>query len=179
MEDALKLKLNTLPFGIEVIECHVDEAFFDGVEHADVRHADVDVALQVNRLGETDYRLDITCRGTLTIPCDRCLDDMVHEVDATYGVTVKQEGTVLDDSHDDLLLVPASWSELDAAPLVRDTVLLTLPLTHCHATREECNSDMLALLDDHSAGVVADDEGTGEGATDPRWDALKKLKGEK
>jgi len=173
--DALKLKLKTLPFGTQIVECHVDKSFFNDTVHIEVRHADIDVTLVVKRLTETTYHLDITCRGTMVIPCDRCLDDMQHMVDANYGVSVKQEGTVLDDSNDALLQVPASWRELDASPLVRDTILLTLPLTHCHELPEQCNSDMLALLDNHAAEATTDDTAS---ATDPRWAALAQLRDE-
>jgi len=178
MEDALKLKIKTLPFGTEEMTCHVDESFFDGIEVTEVRRAAVDVTLRVTRLGESDYRLSIACRGTLTVPCDRCLDDLLHEVDATYDVAVRQEGDVVDDSTDGVLLVPASWHELDVSGLVRDTVLLTLPITHCHASEDECNSEMMSLLDSHSGGGDEGGDADDEAAIDPRWAALSKLRRE-
>jgi len=174
MEDALKLKLNALPFGTHELTCHVDEGFFNRIGQTDVRRAAVDVQLRVTRMAEADYRLEIACDGFLTIPCDRCLDDMEHAVHATYSTGVRQQGEEFDDSTDGLLLVPASWHELDAAPLVRDTVLLTLPLTHSHADESECNSDMLALLSDHTAADF--ERKDDEAGVDPRWAALAKLK---
>ncbi len=179
MVDALKLKLKTLPFGTHAIECHLDESFFNIDEQNEVRHADVDVTLNVTRKSESTYRLEIACDGTVTIPCDRCLDDLDLPVEVDYCLNVEQMGTELDDSNDELLIVPSDWRELDAAPIVRDTVLLAIPMTHCHENEEDCNVDMLDLLDSHLAEVVPDDaddtqsETTG---TDPRWEALKKLK---
>ena len=154
----MKLKLKTLPFGTHAVECHLDESFFNLDEQTEVRRADVDVTLQVTRKSENTYHLEIACDGTLTIPCDRCLDDLDLPVEVDYSLNVEQMGTELDDSNDELLIVPSDWRELDAAPLVRDTVLLSLPMTHCHENEDDCNADMLNVLDSHSVEVVPDDD---------------------
>ena len=179
MVDALKLKIKTLPFGIHAVECHLDEAFFNTDEQTEVRRADVDVTLTVNRKSEDTYHLEITCRGTVTTACDRCLDDLDLPVDVDYCLDVEQMGTELDDTRDDLLIVPSDWQELDAAPLVRDTVLLSLPMTRCHESEDDCNPAMLDVLDSHRVETVPDDDDDPQSettGTDPRWEALKKLK---
>ena len=179
MVDALKLKLKTLPFGAHAVECHLDESFFNLDEQTEVRRADVDVTLQVTRKSENTYHLEVACDGTVTIPCDRCLDDLDLPVEVDYSLNVEQMGTELDDSNDELLIVPSDWRELDAAPIVRDTVLLAIPMTHCHENEDDCNADMLDLLDSHLAEAVPDDVDDDQSettSTDPRWEALKKLK---
>ena len=179
MVDALKLKLKTLPFGTHTVECHLDESFFNLDEQTEVRRADVDVTLQVTRKSENTYHLEVACDGTVTIPCDRCLDDLDLPVEVDYSLNVEQMGTELDDSNDELLIVPSDWRELDAAPIVRDTVLLAIPMTHCHENEDDCNADMLDLLDSHLAEAVPDDVDDDQSettSTDPRWEALKKLK---
>ena len=179
MVDALKLKIKTLPFGTHAVECHLDESFFNLDEQTEVRRADVDVTLQVTRKSENTYHLEIACDGTVTIPCDRCLDDLDLPVEVDYSLNVEQMGTELDDSNDELLIVPSDWRELDAAPIVRDTVLLAIPMTHCHENEDDCNADMLDLLDSHLAEAVPDDVDDDQSettSTDPRWEALKKLK---
>ena len=175
----MKLKLKTLPFGTHAVECHLDESFFNLDEQTEVRRADVDVTLQVTRKSENTYHLEIACDGTLTIPCDRCLDDLDLPVEVDYSLNVEQMGTELDDSNDELLIVPSDWRELDAAPIVRDTVLLAIPMTHCHENEDDCNADMLDLLDSHLAEAVPDDVDDDQSettSTDPRWEALRKLK---
>jgi Predicted metal-binding, possibly nucleic acid-binding protein len=179
MVDALKLKIKTLPFGTHAIECHLDESFFNIEEQNEVRRADVDVILKVTRKSETTFRLEIACDGTVTIPCDRCLDDLDLPVEVDYCLNVEQMGTELDDSNDELLIVPSDWRELDAAPIVRDTVLLAIPMTHCHENKDDCNADMLDVLERHLAEAVPDDSDDAQSettCTDPRWEALKKLK---
>ena len=172
------LKLKTLPFGTHAIECHLDESFFNIDELSEVRRANVDVTLEVTRKSENTYHLEINCNGTVTIPCDRCLDDLDLPVEENYCLNVEQMGTELDDTGDELLIVPSDWRELDTAPIVRDTVLLAIPMTHCHESEDDCNPDMLDALDSHLAGAVPDDDDTQSETTgtDPRWEALKKLK---
>ena len=179
MVDALKLKIKTLPFGIHAVECHVDESFFNIDEQTEGRRADVDVTLEVTRKSENTYHLEISCNGTVTMPCDRCLDDLDLPVDVDYRLDVEQMGTELDDTRDELLIVPSDWRELDAAPLVRDTVLLSLPMTHCHPNEDDCNPAMLDVLDSHRVETVPDGDDDPQSettGTDPRWEALKKLK---
>ena len=175
----MKLKIKTLPFGTHAVECHLDESFFNTDEQNEVRRADVHVNLEVTRKSENTYRLEIACNGTLTTACDRCLDDLDLPVDVDYRLDVEQTGTELDDSRDELLIVPSDWRELDAAPLVRDTVLLSLPMTRCHENEDDCNPAMLDMLDSHRVETVPDDDDTQQSettGTDPRWEALKKLK---
>ncbi len=175
----MKLKIKTLPFGTHAVECHVDESFFNNGEETEVRRADVDVTMQVTRKSENAYRLEITCHGTVTTGCDRCLDDLDLPVDVNYCLNVEQMGTELDDTNDELLIVPSDWRELDTAPLVRDTVLLALPMTHCHENEDDCNADMLNVLDSHRVEEIPDGEDdplSETNGTDPRWEALKKLK---
>ena len=154
MVDALRLKIKTLPFGTHAVECHLDESFFNTDEQTEVRRASVDVTLQVTRKSENTYHLEIACNGTLTTACDRCLDDLDLPVDVNYSLDVEQMGNELDDSNDELLIVPAEWRELDAAPLVRDTVLLAMPMTHVHENEDDCNADMLDALDSHRVESV-------------------------
>ena len=157
----------------------MDESFFNLDEQIEVRRADVDVTLEVTRKSENTFRLEISCKGTVTIPCDRCLDDLDLPVDLDYRLNVEQMGTELDDSNDELLIVPAEWRELDTAPLVRDTVLLALPMTRCHENEDDCNPEMLNVLDSHRVEAVPDGDDQPQSettGTDPRWEALKKLK---
>lgn len=169
----------------------MNAAFFNDVEATDVRDASVEATVVVDRKDDAIYQLSFRLSGEVTIPCDRCLDDMRLPVDATYDLTVK-EGEEYDDSDDKVLVIPGHWRDLDLTPLMRDTVLLTIPIMHAHPAGE-CNAQMLERLEQMRAESITDDEqlhdpdgavGDGEetdnkssdGDIDPRWAALKKLK---
>ena len=179
----MKLSISSLPFGKQEFNYHLDGDFFNEIEASEVRSGSVDVALNVNHSQEGIYELDFVCNGVVTIECDRCLDDMEHNVDTTYHLTVKM-GDALDESVDNVLVIPSSWRTLNLAPIVRDTVLLTIPMMHTHAPGE-CNIEMLGRLEEHAARDYSNDEDfdsppskekTAEGgAIDPRWSALQQL----
>lgn len=179
----MKLSISSLPFGKQDFNYHLDGDFFNEIEASEVRSGSVDVALSVNHRQEGIYEFDFVCNGVITIPCDRCLDDMEHDVDTTYHLTVKM-GDALDDSLDNVLVIPSSWRTLDLAPIVRDTVLLTIPMMHTHAPGE-CNTEMLGHLEEHAARGYSNDEDFDTppsqdepaqgGAIDPRWSALQQL----
>lgn len=180
---SFKLKLKALPFDTQVFNYHLDGDFFNQIEETEVRSSSVDITLQVTRKTDNTYAMLMECRGSLVIPCDRCLEDMTWDVDTSYAITVRQEGDELDDSLDDVLIVPQAWSELDVTDLLRDTVLLTIPIVHMHDDGE-CNPEMLARLNNHMSDSLPDDNSDaplGENETtsdniDPRWEALRKLK---
>ncbi len=182
------MSLHRLSFGTKEFKYQLDENFFNEIEASEVHRAEVAATLQVAHEHEGIFELDFAFKGTLWIPCDRCLDDMSMDVDTTWHLTVK-EGDRYDDSVDDVLTVPQNWRELDLQPLMRDTVLLTIPIMHVHP-EGSCNSEMMEQLSNHSAIDLADDEAMREAAADsaesvdtddnnkeadPRWDALKKL----
>ena len=181
----MKLSISSLPFGKQEFNYHLDGKFFNEIEDSEVRSGSVDVALSVSHHQEGIYELDFVCSGVITIPCDRCLDDMDHRVDTSYQLTVKI-GDEYDESLDNVLIIPSSWRTLDLAPIVRDTVLLTIPMMHVHSPGG-CNVEMLGRLSEHLARNYSDDEdfvappsedmkNEADEAIDPRWAALQQLK---
>lgn len=183
-----KLPIGSLSLGIQEFNYQLDSSFFAGEEPDEVRAASISVHVTADRKTESLVELQLHCTGTLTLPCDRCLDDMQLPVDATYQLSVKS-GKELDDSRDGVLIIPEHWRELDLAPMMRDTVLLAIPIKHVHP-EGQCNPVMLAKLGEHAATMQADgDMPAGEcggdddeesdnndaPGSDPRWDALRQL----
>lgn len=178
-----KLPLNVLTPDIQEFDYCLDSSFFNTEESADVREASIDVRLKACRKAAGLAELDFSCKGTLTLPCDRCLSDMELPVDETYHLSVKS-GEEFDDSRDGVLVIPEHWRELDIAPLMRDTVLLAIPIRHVHP-EGQCNGQMLAALHEHQASMASDaempkpsddgQEAAAEAYTDPRWNTLKDM----
>jgi len=139
-------------------ECGTE--FFNNMENPDVIFSDVHVHLDLVKKNDA-YDCTFHCKGMLQIPCDRCLDPMVHEVDTTYHITVKYGEDYKDDS-DDLLIIPESDAYLNVAYMLYDTIVLTIPLRHVHPLGK-CNRAMAAALHKyHTAGDDELDEAVGE-----------------
>lgn len=183
-----KLPLKSMPAGTHQFEYRLDKRFFENMESADIHDADLTVHLTVTYKADI-YSLDFAIQGTITLICDRCLDDLIFPVDTTYHIAVKYGEDYSDDS-DELLVIPESDNYLNVAYMIYDTVALTIPIKHVHPMGK-CNRQMSAMLKKHRAHQPGDedaeledtlidemetmDSNEPEAATDPRWDQLKKL----
>ncbi len=180
---AFKLHLKGMSAGVQHYDYSVGTEFFCDMESAEIRSGSVAVGLDVKFDGD-NYVLDFTVKGTIAIPCDRCLDDMEHEVDADYHIVVKY-GDDFDET-DEVLTIPEKEADLNVAYMIYDTIALSIPIRHVHPAGQ-CNKEMATRLKRHSAHLEGeeadnfgcDDEETdaenGEVINDPRWDALRNL----
>lgn len=124
------------------------------MEQSDVLAADVQVTLDIEPKNGT-LRCTFTGIGTISIPCDRCLEAMSHKADFVEKLTVKY-GPEYDDSVDSLITVSESATYLDLSPLLRDFVMLTIPMRHVHPDGQ-CDPAMSDILRGHTA-IPADEE---------------------
>jgi uncharacterized metal-binding protein YceD (DUF177 family) len=184
-----KLPLKSLPKGEHTYEYHLDKDFFKNMESADVRDADVKVDLKVTYNNDI-YSLAFSLKGVLTVPCDRCLDDMQLDIDTTYSIKVKYGDDYRDS--DDMMEIPESDDTLNVAYMIFDTASLAIPIKHVHPAGK-CNRAMSSLLKKHKAHVPGDEDAeledelideidnlndstdSPDNNTDPRWDKLKEL----
>ena len=182
---AFKLPLKSLTKGTHSFDYHLDKQFFANMENTDVRDADINVRLTVDYNGDV-YALTFVVSGEVLLLCDRCLDEMQFPIDANYRLTVKYGDDYNDDS-DEVLEIPSGDAGINVAYMLYDTVTLAIPIKHVHPMGK-CNRAMSAILKKHRARPTGDDadleEELMEGiddeepestATDPRWDALRKL----
>ena len=152
-----KLPLRSLAPGVHTFEYHLDKFFFENMESQDVRDADVNVKLTVDFHNDV-YVLSFELKGTVTVPCDRCLDDLELPVDTTYCINVKYGDDYRDDS-DEIIEIPFGDAFLNVAYMIYDTVSLSIPIKHVHPLGK-CNRAMSSLLRKHRAHseTEADDE---------------------
>ncbi len=185
-----KIQLKSLSEGTYNYEFHLGKKFFENMESQDIHDADLHVGLTLTYKRDL-YTLDFTIEGTVTLICDRCLDDLVMPIDTTYHINVKY-GDDYNDEADDLLVIPQGDNYLNVAYMLYDTVALSIPMKHVHPMGK-CNRQMSQMLHKHRARTSKEDaelqdqlidemeamdpgEPTESDApTDPRWDALKGL----
>ena len=132
----------------------IEKVFFEERENSDILGSDVEVEFDIeNHHG--NYHLAFRFRGVLDVACDRCLDPVAEDVDSEYEMTLRY-GEEYDDSMDDLVVIPQSWSRYDVSAIIYDSLLLSLPMRCVHPDGE-CNSSMAAKLREHEADL-SDDE---------------------
>jgi len=108
----------------------------------------------------------VTLSGTVTAPwtgeCRRCLDPVVGTLEVVLS-EVFEPNPVEGETY------PIEGDEVDLEPVIRDGVLLNLPLAPL------CRPDCAGPAPDEFPAIV-DDEGSGEPPVDPRWAVLDQLK---
>ena len=186
-----KLPLKSMPEGTQEFHYHLGKPFFNNMESEDIHDADLEVSLQVDHKSDL-YAMRFSIEGTVTLICDRCLDDLEFPIDTEYAINVKYGEDYNDDS-DDLLIIPESDNYLNVAYMIYDTVALSIPIKHVHPLGK-CNRQMSQMLKKHRATAADEEEAELEDRlidemdnmapeadntpTDPRWDGLKKLAGD-
>jgi uncharacterized metal-binding protein YceD (DUF177 family) len=115
---------------------------------------------------------------------------MEHIIDTDEQLFIKL-GHEYNEESDNMITIPEDEGEVNIAWFLYEFIALTIPIKHVHPYGK-CNKEMSERLHKMSARRVDDDDeevefvSTGidednsieeeERPTDPRWDALKKLK---
>ena len=130
-KDHYIIDLERLPIGRHSYDITLDNAFFENLEKSEILGGEV-VGKATLNLREEGYQLNIAVHGTVFVVCDRCLDPMSLEIEAT------DEGEWLE----------ANGERLDLSWLAYEIVSINIPIVHCHQ-EGECNKQMELLLHDH------------------------------
>ena len=134
--------LKRLPVGTHLFDFQLDSDFFSSLEKSEILSGEV-VAKAVLNLREEDYQLNIAVQGTVFVLCDRCLDPMPLEINASEEVT--DEGLPVTGGP---ITHNPSPVTLDLSWLAYEIVSINIPIVHSHQPGE-CNQQMELLLHDH------------------------------
>ena len=121
------VKLNGPASGRGAFDWRADKAFFEQFDNPDILDADVAVQAKVADYGAT-VEVQCSIEGRVTVPCDRCLDDLDLEVRTGFEEVYTPEADELDLSQD-----------------VYDYICTALPLQRVHP-EGECNPETIKYL---------------------------------
>jgi uncharacterized metal-binding protein YceD (DUF177 family) len=152
----------------------LDDSFFTDIEAQDISSGHVDAQVRVIKK-TASFELHLHVDGSVTIQCDRCLDDMNQPIEADSILKVKFGPSYLDEG-DDLIIVPEDEGKINVAWFLYEIIALSIPIQHTHASGE-CNEEMMKILKEHSGQNISDEDVvvTKDNEVDPRWKDLKKL----
>ncbi len=150
----------------------IEDAFFKGWENSEIRqariHTQVTLTKEVNLLV-----FDIKMEGTIHVPCDRCGDPFDFPVWGERKLIVSLTNDKFEDG-DDIVSLSLDAYEIDISQTLYEYITLLLPQRRIHPAKEDgtdgCNANALKIL---NKLTTKEEE---EQKTDPRWDALAKLK---
>ena len=164
------IDLKGLKEDVTVRDFDLDDEFFRALDGSQLEHGSLHASVSIRKMtGFFDFQFHIV--GSVTISCDRCLDDMEQPIDAVNRLVVKLGDTYSED--DDTVTVDENEGILDLSWFIYEFIMLAIPIKHVHAPGK-CNSAMTQKLEELS-GAVRSGEEEAE-AIDPRWEKLLKLK---
>ena len=172
MEDKFIIPLNGLAAGENEFSWHVGKEFFDSFENAEILDAQLDADVIVEKSGRY-IGVDCDVRGTVTVECDRCLDELDMPVDVEILLSVKYG--MEENSEDpqpgerEVIFIPDTDAEFDMSQIIYDYVCLSLPMQRTHA-EGECNPDAMKCY-----GAPVEDVDTLEETENNPFASLKDL----
>lgn len=169
--ESLKIDLKALKEDKTVFDFKLSDDYFAAIDAEDVRRGCVEVRLVVKRTTDRYFELDFTIKGTVVIPCDRCLDDMEQPIDTESRLVAKLGKEYSEE--DDVVTVDENEGMLDTSWFIYESIALSIPMKHVHQSGG-CNDAMTAIIERHSVNRSGD--GVDEEEVDSRWSELKKLK---
>ena len=121
------VRLTALAPGTNRFTWHTGAAFFESFGNVEILDADLEVTAEVRNHGLT---ADAACAiaGSVTVACDRCLEDLVLPVETSFEESYTPEG-----------------GELDLSQDVYDFVCISLPIQRVHP-EGECNQETTKYL---------------------------------
>ena len=167
--ESLKIDLKALNEAETLREFQLDDLYFEALDHSELEHGSLHVSVSI-RKATGFFDLSIHTEGSVTVSCDRCLDDMQQPIEADNRLTVKLGPAYAEE--DDAITIDEEEGILDLTWLVYEFIMLAIPIKHVHAPGG-CNSAMTQKLEELS-GAARSGEEEAE-AVDPRWEALKGL----
>jgi uncharacterized metal-binding protein YceD (DUF177 family) len=153
------------------LEFDVDGDFFKALDTSEVKDGVLHVSVSI-RKATGFYELQFHTEGTVTVPCDLCLDDMEQPI-VTDNRLVAKLGAETNTEDDDVVTVDENEGILDTSWLIYEFIALAIPIKHVHAPGK-CNSVMTQKLQELSGADLRGKEEAKE--IDPRWEKLKNLK---
>ena len=169
MSGRYTIPVSGLKEGQRYFDFKINKELFEQYEESEVKEGELIAIVNAER-SSTHIDLIIRIRGTVRIPCDRCLGIFTLPVDCENRLLVKL-GKVRDEDDPEIITIPAEEQVLDLQQYFYEYILLALPIQRIHPDDCEgnstCDPHMLEKLQEHTVDDI--DE------KDHRWDELKKL----
>jgi len=175
MKEEFVIPLNGLPTGKSVFSWCADKEFFGSFDNSDILDADIHVDCDLEKSGNY-MGINLEIRGTVTVPCDRCLEDLEIPIEETRKFSVKfgvEPSSPQDTEEGERETIYFSSEEpaIDLRQVVYDYTCLAVPMQRVHK-EGGCNPAAIAHLSRESDSVKPKEK-----PSDNPFAALKDLLG--
>ena len=167
--EQFKIDLKSLTSEETTLDFDLKDSYFESLDDSELKQGALHVSVSI-RKATGFFELLFHTEGTVTVTCDRCLDDMSQEIETDNRLIVKL-GAV-NSEEDDLITVSEDEGILDLSWIIYEFIVLAIPIKHVHAPGK-CNPAMSQVLEELSADRSSDEESARP--IDPRWSKLAEL----
>jgi uncharacterized metal-binding protein YceD (DUF177 family) len=165
------IQFSGLKEGIHSYKFDIGRAFFEHFSYGEISNGAVKVDCEMDKQDRM-LLFNFRIKGLIDLPCDRCNEPLELKIEGDRNIIVKF-GLEEMEEDDEIYVIPESAYEFDVSHILYEFIHLMLPGKRVHGEDKNgkplCNPDILKMLEDQQE----------EEKTDPRWDALKKLKDKK
>jgi len=150
-------------------EFEINQSFFDHYGKELVESGSLHAKVHLDKR-ETMIEARFNINGTIQLICDRSLDPYEQVINVEKMMVFKYGHQEMELS-DEIVLITRETAQLDLGQYIYEFVALEVPIKKLHPRfeKEESNTEDGLI---YSSENKEEEENT----TDPRWDALKKLK---
>ncbi len=175
-------KFNIDIYGLEERPYEFDyalgEAFFEQMPQEIIERGDFKVHLRLEK-SSTMIQLWFTIDGQAELTCDRSLEPFEEPVH-TKDKLILKFGDHYEELTDEISIINRNTGRINVANYIFEFIALAMPMRKIHPDLRE--EDDEATDDDQAGAIIYSSEKNEvetkneEPKTDPRWEALKKLK---
>jgi uncharacterized metal-binding protein YceD (DUF177 family) len=153
VRDYIILPMRNLESKEHVFDFNVNTGFFSNFQNPEIIEGSVEISLEVEKFSHF-MNVILTFSGTLTVSCDRCLEDLDIPVEGENLLSVRFEDAPEEPEDEspveDIMYVNAEEEEIDLTVYVYESICLALPIQRIHRDDENgkslCNPEMLKYI---------------------------------
>ncbi len=160
------IRFTGLKSGVYSYKFLLDTPLFEDFKNEEIKGGKVNFDVKMERM-EHVLLFTFSFAGEVTTQCDRCLGEMKVNVEGEEHLSVHFSDTEVSDDEETAIL-PEGANEIDLTPWLYEYVAVRIPLQHMHS-EGDCDPEMAKYITGDEPQREAD-------YTDPRWEALRKLK---
>ncbi|NND78112.1 MAG: DUF177 domain-containing protein [Flavobacteriales bacterium] len=151
--------------GEHSFQFYFDDEFFLSFENSLIGSCDIKGEVVMNKKA-TLLEMQFSHEGIVYADCDRCGQPMELNIEGQEELIFKFSNQTESNS-DEIKFIAPNEDQIDVAPLFYEFISLSLPSRQLH-NDGDCDSEVIEVLENINLKETEE--------TDPRWDALKKLK---
>ena len=167
------IQFSGLKDGVHTFEFQLTEPFFETFDNEEFNAVAAKAVVNLHKK-PTLMEVEFSLGGHVNVNCDLTNEPFDMAVSNCFQLVIKF-GSAFSDDHDDMIVLPHGSHRFNVTHQLYELVVLSVPQKRVHPGVEDgsLNSEVLDKL--HQLKPSPNSHAS-QSETDPRWDALKKLK---